>query len=108
MMGLYAADASNEFKNVAPYAEHDDRTYWPCSLVRQDGVGTYTVKIWPSMWHSKPNWVKNGLPRFLTNYPQENIHIFHQPYMSDQHLSEAFRHHIGLPDDMIPLQWKNM
>ena len=31
-----------------------------------------------------------------------------KPYSSDQHLPGAFRHHIGVHDDLWPEQWKDL
>lgn len=48
----------------------------------------------------------------VRNLPHESVHFVDKPYSSDQSrpVSEApfppFRHHISLPDDMLPSAWK--
>ena len=41
------------------------------------------------------------------SYPRDSIHFFHEKHGSDQHLTSAFRHHIEIPDEMFPLQWRS-
>ncbi len=42
----------------------------------------------------------------LTSYPKESVTFRMKRYMSDQHLPGAFRHHIGIDDEIFPPQWK--
>lgn len=39
--------------------------------------------------------------------PREAITFVDSPYSTDMHLSDAFRHPIGIPDDMLPDAWRN-
>ena len=89
------------------YSSHKDKTHWPCSVIREDDDGTYTVRIHQAHWEDPTRWHRNSLPRFLTKYPRESIHYFVKPYESDQHLPNVFRHPIGLRDEIFPVQWKN-
>jgi hypothetical protein len=98
--------------------------YWPCSVLVQeesndedenededdDGISgdTYTVTIHQSDFYDPTPWSNNELPRILYNYPREAIRYFVRPYASDQHLPNAFRHSIGIPDAIFPPQWKNL
>jgi len=99
------ADDGLEYKG--DYATHRDRYHWPCTVIRQEENGSYTVRIHQAEWKSSRPWHKNGLPRLLTNYPRESIHYFVKPYASDQHLPGVFRHPIGVRDEIFPEQWKN-
>ena len=90
------------------YTTHSDRSHWPCSVLREEDNGSYTVRIHNRLGNTPPpKWEKNNLPRLLTNYPREGIHYFVQPYASDQNLPGVFRHPIGINDDIFPEKWKN-
>ena len=81
--------------------------YWPCAVYMKDeSNGTAVVRIFQSPSNDETEWDSMGIPRFLTDYPMESIKFFHGPYKSDQHLPSAFRHHVGLPDDLVPDHWK--
>jgi hypothetical protein len=41
------------------------------------------------------------------NLPEESVFLVDKGYSSDEHLINAFRHEIGVPNDMYPDQWKN-
>jgi SET domain len=43
-----------------------------------------------------------------TDVPRSAIRFFDRPYTTDLHLVTAFRHYIGIPDELFPNQWKNM
>ena len=95
LLQTYAADGSIYSR---AYENHKDDSHWTCYVIAPDGDNTYTVRI-------VYNWA--NAPIFLTEYPLDSIHFFHKRYASDQHLEQAFRSHIGIPDDMMPRQWKN-
>ena len=107
------SDSGDQYE-YGGYAKHDESQYWPCKVLRRDddsgdeGEATYTVRILPSPNFSSTPWAENDLPRLLTNYPLQSIRYFPRPYYSDQHMLAAFRHPLGLSDDMIPDQWKNV
>jgi hypothetical protein len=41
------------------------------------------------------------------NVPRSAVAFFDKPGWTDIHLPNAFRHVIGIPDDIFPDQWKN-
>jgi hypothetical protein len=41
------------------------------------------------------------------NVPRSALSFFDKPGRTDMHLPNAFRHVIGIPDDIFPEQWKN-
>jgi SET domain len=43
-----------------------------------------------------------------TDVPRSAIRFFNVPYSTDIHQSFAFRHEIGIPDEMFPPQWRNL
>lgn len=107
ILDLYADPSSNE-DAFGGYEVHRDHTYWPCSILKQseDGSKTYTVRIHQSPFEDEQPWERYGVPRLVTNYPRAAIHYFVKPNMSDQQLDGTFRHPIGIPDSMLPPQWK--
>jgi hypothetical protein len=68
---------------------------------------SYVVRIFPSPFHRRPRWDARGLPRIYTDFPRSSIRHFTKPGLADQHSPQAFRHHIEIPDEMVPPQWKN-
>lgn len=99
--------ASNGSHLRGNYTTHEDRSHWPCSVIREEDGGSYTVRIHQAGWDDQQPWDKNDVPRFLTNYPRDSIHYFVKPYKGDQYLPGAFRHPIGIRDEIFPEQWKN-
>ena len=96
LLGTYSTDGSGY---LSQYNTHYEDSHWDCQVIAPDAGGqTYTVRI---LMHNK------YAPIFLTNFPRESIHFFHNLYGSDQHLPGAFRHHIGIPEEMMPVHWKN-
>ena len=101
----------------AGYSRHRDKTHWPCSVLKEEGPGTdasgqpttlYTVRIHQSPFQSRTAWGRSGLPRILTSYPRSTIHYIVKPNAGDQFLPGAFRHPLGIPDDIFPNHWKNL
>lgn len=98
------------------YQEAEVDVYWPCIVLKQDNDNndetdsdiTYTVRILPSFFHDEPLWARNEQPRILVKYPLSSIRYFPRPYHSDQHIQNAFRHYMVLPDAMVPDHWKTL
>ena len=103
LLEMYA-DSGNEYDGS--YLRHSDRVHWPCSVLKDDQDGTYTVRIHQSDWYEETPWHVKELPRLLKKYPRSSIHYFVKPYHGDNHLKSAFRHPIGIPDEILPKQWK--
>ena len=89
------------------YSTHGDYTHWPCSVLYEEQMGTYTVRIHQSIYEDTLPWEENDVPRILTSYSRANIHYFVKPFAGDQFLPGAFRHPLGIPDEMFPDHWKN-
>ena len=103
IMAKYAEDGRDHGGGYGTDAGH-----WPCSVIREeDGGETYTVRVWWSDRAEEQKWAENDLPRLFTNYPRSSMRLFHKQYHSDQHLPEAFRHPVGISDDIFPNHWKN-
>jgi len=44
----------------------------------------------------------------VTDVPAAAIRLADEPYTTDQHLPNAFRHEIHIPDDVFPEAWKDL
>lgn len=44
----------------------------------------------------------------VENVPREAIRFFDKPYSTDMHLQGAFRHALGLPNNIVPDAWRNV
>jgi hypothetical protein len=42
---------------------------------------------------------------FVVGMPSEAITLIDLPYTSDEHIEGAFRHEIGVPDELFPPNW---
>eukprot|EP00980_Cylindrotheca_fusiformis_P003670 scaffold818_cov136-Cylindrotheca_fusiformis.AAC.36 len=78
---------------------------YPCEVLDrfQDDLGrqTYSIRFKTDNEFESPEVLTiNGVPRGA-------IRFFDAPSTSDLHLQGAFRHHIGLPEDMVPDVWRN-
>ena len=47
-------------------------------------------------------------PLIVTHVPRKAIRLSDKIYTTDQHLPHAFRHAIGVPDDVFPEAWKDL
>jgi hypothetical protein len=67
---------------------------------RDDSTRTYEVTLKQ----------QNGKVRKerLYGVPRKAIGFMDVPYTTDLHLTGAFRHPIGIPDNMLPAAWRNM
>lgn len=90
------------------YDTHGDYTHWPCSVLYEEQVGTYTVRIHQNIYEEDMPWEENGMPRILTSYSRANIHYFVKPFAADQFLPRVFRQPLGIPDEMFPEHWKDL
>jgi hypothetical protein len=112
ILATYSASGKEFVYGEGGYADHYEHSHWPCSVIRQEAEGRYTVRIHPSplrgVQPATTKWSKNNLPRILTNYNQGSIHYFVKASAIDQKLPGTFRHPIGIPDEMFPKLWKNL
>jgi SET domain len=82
------------------------RKVWPswdkgheCKILErtqeEDGTVTYTVEVTNTKGKKV---IREGVPRDL-------IAMVDAPYTTDWHMRSAFRHYIGIPDEMVPEAW---
>ena len=90
------------------YATKEFSTLRPCDVIRRvrkkDGSYRYNAKV------HETEYFEGSIPdsAILTDIPREAMSFIVEPYCSDQHLLNAFRHEIGLPDDMYPEAWLDL
>ena len=111
---IIASDDSDEGQS-ASLGQQKNRTAGSSYIVR-----IFFAKV--NKRREVPVWHERGIPRIYHHFPRSSIRFFTTPLMSDQHyyyLSSSatttrslppprpFRHHIGIPDEIFPPQWKN-
>jgi hypothetical protein len=77
----------------------------PCEVLKRvphEGGFLYDILIVVSGTFEK------GTVEERTEVPLEAFRFFDRPYTKDFHLKKAFRHSIGLPDDMLPSAWRDI
>ena len=113
-LSLIDSDAPNQLVtdgslNVDDKISRGSGWYWPCQVLsRKENNESYVVRILHSAADSQIGWVTSRKARILYNFPARSIKFANKSYMSDQFLPGAFRHHIGLSDEMLPDKWKNI
>ena len=71
------------------------------------GNFTYTVSFITEPMNRWDTTTKE-ITMTVSEVPREAIKFFDLPYTTDLHLRRAFRHTIGLPDEMLPPAWRNL
>ena len=70
------------------------------SKLRGNGRYLYRAKI-------PPNGDDRLTFQLIPEAPREAFYFLDKPYSTDMFLKHAFRHEIGLPEDLFPEIWKN-
>ncbi|GAX27200.1 hypothetical protein FisN_13Lh247 [Fistulifera solaris] len=79
----------------------------PCTVLeRNESNGLFTVRILNRFGLSAKERVPSV--HIVTHVPRKAIRFSDKLYTTDQHLKNAFRHPIGLSDDLFPDQWKDL
>lgn len=85
---------------------------FPCRILErsvdeEDGEYVYNIVL---TTERKDRWEEFRRPRVLEfqSIPRNAIRFFDRPYSTDLHLRNAFRHEIGLPDELVPQAWRNL
>jgi len=87
----------------------------PCQILKRDEDSTrgtrYTVKMLNRPGNMTPP--EERIPKvelqrghLVSQVPRPAIRFVDKPYTTDQHLSNAFRQPIGLPDHLLPPLWE--
>jgi len=79
----------------------------PCHIVARDDAKMLYMAVMRNAPYTKdeemiPKEIGN---HFVSHIPRQAIRFVDKPYTTDQHLPNAFRHFIGIPDDIFPPSW---
>jgi hypothetical protein len=94
----------------------------PCSIIQRsndkanvNGIqnkkskGTlFTVRIRNRKGLPTTEQIPDGMVHIVKDVPRYAIRLTDKMYSTDQHLENAFRHEINIPDDIFPSQWKDL
>ena len=109
--GSDIAAASENLDDVITYTQ---LSYWPCEVTSRvkgdDGKDIYEVEIFQT---TVPDaditvWHHNDYRRILQNCTKSCLKFINNLYSSDQHLSGVFRSPMRIPDNILPVQWKDI
>ena len=84
------------------------KNIYPCKVLHRYPGNVYTVEILNK--HDIASQQKKEIPvgHRVTQVPRWAIHMEFKTYASDQHLPNAFRHEIGIPNDIFPKSWMDL
>jgi hypothetical protein len=96
-------------------AENDSDDYafdWPTDeygyncriLSRRQGESGWNYDVAIEASYVEDTWVE---VKTRQQVPRKAIRFFDRPYTTDLHLPSAFRHELGIPDEMIPVTWRD-
>lgn len=74
------------------------KVYVPCEVVDRTTAGKYVVKLLGD----------STITIYNVPYDGKALVLVDKAYSQDWHLPQAFRHKIGIPDDIFPEVWKNL
>ena len=116
----------NEGRTRVPWSPEDvgPRHWRPCHILERQSVSHrfsandnnyyYTVAV-ENRPHMPPEEViqnqndqGDDQEHVVTDVPAAAIRLADEPYTTDQHLANAFRHEIHIPDDVFPEAWKDL
>mmetsp|Transcript_6380 Transcript_6380/g.7154 ORF Transcript_6380/g.7154 Transcript_6380/m.7154 type:complete len:618 (-) Transcript_6380:68-1921(-) len=84
----------------------------PCSIMQReklpDGQFIYTVMIKNRPGLVQEDIIPKGQMHVVSSVPRGAIRFTDKMYSTDQHLTNAFRHEIGIPNEIFPEAWKDL
>lgn len=88
------------------FVAYQDEHQQDCDLLRRDTVNG-TVLYTAVLIDDDDNGEESDRTE-MVQVPIEAFVFVYKPYASDMHLPNAFRHSIGIPDDIFPEKWMNL
>jgi hypothetical protein len=89
---------------------YDLRNLRPCKVLKRledaKGRSAYAVRMLNRPGLDMEELIPKDELHIVTHVPRAAIRFSDKAGTTDQHLPDAFRHEIGLPDDLIPDTWK--
>jgi len=84
----------------------------PCKILQRQrdakGKLMYTVQIQNRFGLAPVERLPPKAVHIVTNVPRHAVRFSDKIYTTDQHLEYAFRHEIGVPDELFPDAWKDL
>jgi hypothetical protein len=109
----YPAECKKAKKSgtLEEYLWHTDAHWWPCEVLqkrtdKKTGETLYTVHMFERVIWGNQTATVNSIR--VKDIPRQAFHFVDSPYTSDIFLANAFRHHIGIPDELFPQAWRNL
>lgn len=103
---FYKFDPTNQSPSqwISPSFEYQN--LYPCRVLERNQDESYTVVI--GSQESLLVDVKVPPNHIITKVPRHAIRLDDKLQSSDQHLVNAFRHEIHIPDDIFPQAWRDL
>lgn len=106
-----SADKLISFKWKLTKGLYDLKNLRPCQVLRRiedkKGRSVYAVKMLNRPGLSEEEIIPRNILHIVTHVPRAAIRFSDKPGTSDQHIATAFRHEIGLSDEVFPAAWMN-
>jgi len=89
--------------------EYDNNYLRPCDILDRnklaDGKFEYRARMYNQFNTEDVDMIPDDEIHVVNNLLHEAIRFAEKPYSNDQFLQNAFRHYIGIPDEMLPEAW---
>lgn len=87
------------------YGDNHYAFWWPCDVLSSSNLNkpVFTVNVFKRIADSNG---KRPMIRRIKNVPPSSIRPVNKPYRSSQHLPNAFRNFISIPDTIFPSPWR--
>jgi len=86
------------------YGDNNFIWWWPCDVIEVNQEDNkYKALVYKKYGDEK----EKQIIRHFENMPRKAIKFIEKKYHSNQHLVNAFRKYIPIPDDIFPLQWRS-
>ena len=116
--GILASSSSSSSSEVTTVKwQMDRRTFEfenlrPCSVLEREklpnGQWSYKMLIKNRYGLPKEEMIPKGEMHVVGSMPRGAIRFTDKIYSTDQHLPNAFRHEIGIPDEIFPREWMDL
>jgi hypothetical protein len=107
-----SADSVTTFKWNMTRGIYELKNLRPCSVLKREQTqkqGTvFTVQMRNRFGLDPMERIPKGKIHIVTHVPRQAIRFSDFIFTTDQHLENAFRHPIGLPEGLWPEQWKDL
>jgi hypothetical protein len=84
----------------------------PCQVLRRNedakGRSAYAVRMWNRPGLAAQEEIPKGELHIVTHIPRSAMRFTDKAGTTDPHLPSAFRHDIGLGDDLFPETWMDL